>query len=89
MFTKTTIFDCVINEKCYSVDGGRGICPLFFCPHPGGFDSLRVPSPRNLSSKAQKKLMPGGQKGRGGAGGRWTQLELTDALNYLAHPNNA
>ena len=35
MFTKTTIFDCVINEKCYSVDGGRGICPLFFVPTPG------------------------------------------------------
>ena len=25
-FTKTALFDCVINEKCCSVDGGRGIC---------------------------------------------------------------
>ena len=24
-----TLFDCAINEKCCSVDGGRGICPLF------------------------------------------------------------
>ena len=26
---KMTLFDCAINEKCCSVDGGRGICPLF------------------------------------------------------------
>ena len=23
---KMALFDCAINEKCYSVDGGRGIC---------------------------------------------------------------
>ena len=27
---KTALFDLAINEKCCSVDGGRGICPLFF-----------------------------------------------------------
>ena len=26
---KTALFDCAINEKCCSVDGGGGICPLF------------------------------------------------------------
>ena len=43
---------------------------LFFRPHPGGFDSSRVPTPGNLPSKAKKMLMPGGQPGGGlGAGG--------------------
>ena len=33
---KMALFDCAINEKCCSVDGGRGICPLFnFIPTPG------------------------------------------------------
>ena len=41
---KMTLFDCAIDEKCCSVDGGRGICPLFSSP-PGGFDSSRVPTP--------------------------------------------
>ena len=47
------LFDCAINEKCCSVNGGLGICP-FFRPHPGGFDSSRVPTPENLPSKAKK-----------------------------------
>ena len=58
------LFDCAINEKCWNVDGGRGIA-LFFRPHPGGFDSSRVPTPGNLPSK--KMLMPGGQPRRGGS----------------------
>ena len=41
-----------------------GAFALFFRPHPGGFDSSRVPIPGNLTSKAKKMLMPGG----GGAG---------------------
>ena len=53
---KMALFDCVINEKCCSVDGGRGICPLFSSP-PRGFDSSRVPTPGNLLSKAKKMLM--------------------------------
>ena len=64
---KTALFDCAINEKCCSVDGRRGI-PFFFRPHPGGFDSSRVPTPGNLLSKAEKMLMPGVQPG-GGEGG--------------------
>ena len=31
-----------------------GAFALFFRPHPGGFDSLRVPTPGNLPSKAKK-----------------------------------
>ena len=47
---KTALFDCAINEKRCSVDGGRGT-------HP---------TPGNLPSKAEeKKLMPGGQPGGG------------------------
>ena len=34
---KMALLNCAINEKCCSVDGGRGICPLF-SSHPGGFD---------------------------------------------------
>ena len=29
---KMVVFDCAINEKCCSVDGGRGICHLFSSP---------------------------------------------------------
>ena len=44
---------------------------LFFRPHPGGFDSLKVPTPGNLPSNAKKLPMPGGQPGGGGARRRW------------------
>ena len=55
---------------------------LFFRPHPGGFDSSRVPTPGNLPSKAKKKmLMPRGQPWGGGGG--WAQVELTDAFKKV------
>ena len=74
---KTVLFDCAINEKCCSVDGGRSICPIFkFRLHPGGFDSSIAPTPGNLPSRAKKMLMPGDQLGGGGG---WLQLQLTDA----------
>ena len=63
------LFDYVINEKCYSVYRGRGICPLFSSP-PGGFDSSRVPTPGNLPSKAKKNANARGSA-RGGAGRSW------------------
>ena len=47
-----------------------GAFALFFRPHPGGFDSSRVPSPWNLPSKAKKTLMPGGKPGGGGGAGK-------------------
>ena len=58
---KMALLDLVITEKCCSVDGGRGICPLFFCPHP-----------REFAIKGKKMLMPGGQSGGGGGGGLGT-----------------
>ena len=72
---KMALFDCASNEKCCGVDGGRGICPLFR-PHPGGFDSSRVPTPGNLPSKAKKMLNArGSARGGGeGAGRRWNWL---------------
>ena len=67
---KMELFDCAINEKCYSVDGGRGICP-FLRLHPGGFDSSKVPTPGNFPSNAKKCQCPGVNRGGGvlGAGG--------------------
>ena len=47
-----------------------GAFALFFRPHPGEFDSSRVPIPGNLPSKAKKMLMPGGQPVGGGVAGR-------------------
>ena len=41
---------------------------LFFRPHPGGFDSSRVPTPRNLPSKAKKCSCPGFSLWGGGGG---------------------
>ena len=50
----------------------NGALALFFSPHPGGFDSSRVPTPGNLQFKAKKNAYvrepaPGGG-GRGGLG---------------------
>ena len=69
---KTALFDCAVIEKCCSVDGGRGICPLFSSP-PREIWQLKSPhAPSNLPSKAKKMLMPGGQpevgEGEGGLG---------------------
>ena len=77
---KMALFDCAINEKCCSVDGGRGICGLFR-PHSRAFDSSRVPPPGNLPSKARKMPMSGGQPGEGGgAGRRW----MHNSLSYIS-----
>ena len=69
---KMVPLDRANNEKCCSVDGGRGICPLFSSPPPG-----------NLPSEAKKTLMSGGSQGIGGGG--QAQLELTDALYEHFH----
>ena len=61
------------NVAVFTEDGAFA---LFFRPHLGGFDSSRVPTPGNSPSKAKKMLMPGVSPG---GGGRWAQLELTDA----------
>ena len=45
---KTALFDCVINEKCCSVNGGRGICTLFSSP-PWGIWQLKSSHPREFA----------------------------------------
>ena len=70
---KIAQFDCAINEKCCSVGGGRGICPLFSST-PRGIWQLKSPHPREFAIQDKKMLMPR----RGGGGGGWAQLELTD-----------
>ena len=65
---KMALFDCAINESAVLTKDGA--FTLFLRPHPGGFDSSRIPTPGNLPSKAKKILMPGGQpRGGLGAGG--------------------
>ena len=67
-----------------------GAFALFFRPHPGEFDSSKVPTPRDLPSKAKKMLLPGGQPcvcvcvcvSGGGGVGFWAQLELADGSIY-------
>ena len=51
------------NDAALTEDGAFA---LFFRPHPGEFDSSRVPTPGNLPSKAKKMLKPGGVLGAGG-----------------------
>ena len=73
---KTALFDCAINEKCCSADGGRGICTLFQSP-PRGIWQLKSPHPREFAIQGKKKCYsPGVSPGRGG----WAELEMTDAL---------
>ena len=79
---KMVPLDRAINEKCCSVDEGRGTCPLFFCPIPEDLTAQESPLHGNLPSKA-KVLMSGGSPGMGGGG--QAQLELTDVLYELFH----
>ena len=50
---ETAPFDCAINEKCCSVDGGRGICPLFSSP-PREIWQLKSPHPREFAIRGKK-----------------------------------
>ena len=76
---KMALLDCAINEKCCSVEGVRGICPLFSSP-PRGIWQLKSPQPWEFAIQGKKMLMLGGHPGKGGGGGGgWAQLELTDA----------
>ena len=73
---KTALFDCAINKKCCSVDGGRGICPLFSSP-PRGILQLKSPHPREFATQGTKKCWCPGVSPGGGGG--WAQVELNDA----------
>ena len=81
---KTALFDCAINEKCCSVDGRRGIFPLFSPPR--GIWQLKSPHHhREFAIQGPKKCKCPGVSSDGGRGGDWAQLELTDALSSLMH----
>ena len=67
------LFDWAINEKCYSVDGGQGICPLFLSP-PRGIWQLKSPHPREFAIQGKKNANAPGSAPEGGggyAGRRW------------------
>ena len=76
---KTALFDCAINKKCCSVDGGRGICPLFSSP-PRGIWQLKSPHPREFAIQDKNNANARG----GGSGRRWNWL-----MHYYYHFFNA
>ena len=53
MLKMALLDDCAINEKCYGVDGGRGICPLFSSP-PRGIRQLKSPRPWEFAIQGKK-----------------------------------
>ena len=58
MLKMALLDDCAINEKCHSVDGGRGICPLFSSP-PRGIWQLKSPRPWEFAIQGKKMLISG------------------------------
>ena len=46
--------DCAVNEKCYSVDGGQGICSLF-SSSPREIWQLKSPHPWEFAIHGKKK----------------------------------
>ena len=73
-------YSTVRSMKNVAVLTEDGAFAPFSRPHPGGFDSSRVPTPRNLPSTAKKKnAYARGSARRGGGVGGWAQVELTDA----------
>ena len=70
------LFDCAINEKCCSVDGGRGICPFFFVPTKRDLTAKKSSSPEICHPMQKNANARGLVRGGGGK----AQVELTDAL---------
>ena len=68
---KMALLDCAINEKCCSVDGGRGICPLFYVPSSGDLTAQESLPPGICHPRHKEMVMPGGQPGGWGAERRW------------------
>ena len=79
---KMALFDCAINEKCCSVDGGRGICPLFSAP-PRGIWQLNSPHPWEFAIQGPKNANARGSA-RGGGGG-WVGPGGIDWCRNLAN----
>ena len=64
-------YSTVQSMKNVAVLTEDGTFALLFHPHPGGFDTSRVPTPGNLPSKAKKNANARGSAGRGGPGRSW------------------
>ena len=66
------LLDCAINKKCCTVDGGRGICPLFSSP-PREICQLKSPHPLKFAIQGKKNANSRGsaRSGGGGAVRRW------------------
>ena len=76
---KMALLDCGINEKFCSVDGGRGICPLFSSP-PRGIWQLKSPHPREFAIQGTKNANAWGWAwGEGG----WAQPSIFTILGLL------
>ena len=71
MMSDTFCYDLLLKnlEQCCFLDdpGGWSICLLFWS-HPGAFDGLTCPHPRDFAIFLRKMLMPGGWPGGGGMG---------------------
>ena len=52
---KIALLDCAITMKNVAVLTEDGALALFFRPHPRGFDSSKVPSPREFAIQGKKK----------------------------------
>ena len=77
--------ECAINEKCYTVDGGRGICPLFSSP-PRGICQLKSPHPREFAIQGKKNANSRGSA-RGGLGAGGIDLCITGLHENLGRDN--
>ena len=80
---KMALLDCTINEKCCSVDGGRGICPLSSSP-PRGIWQLKSPQLREFAIQDKNNAnAPGSARVGGGAGRSWNWLMHKELLNLV------
>ena len=67
---KMALFDCAINEKCCSVDGGRGRFLSFCVPTPGDLTAQEYPLPGICYPRQKKCKCPGvSPEWGGGVGG--------------------
>ena len=87
---KTALFDYAINEKCCSVYGGRGICPLFSSP-PRGIWQLKIPHPREFAIQGKKSANArGSARGALGAAGIDWCINVIPLIkisrNFSSHP---
>ena len=72
-------YSTVQSMKNVTVLTKDGAFALFFCPHPGGFNSSRVPTPREFAIQGEQNANArGSARGWGGAG----QLDLTNAYQW-------